>query len=552
MGYEYMWENTAKVLLDGNRMVHSRNVTYDIADYGQDKVLGPPSDKPDKVDLDRDFHEMLRDIVPGGIKTSKPPEDQTPASVKDDEQRGDSLRGDSQPQDYDPGSPAIGTPDFSEYHYGGVEVDLTQQPNIPWPRTPRSSPESWYQPRAADPKDRSGRGAGVERYEPHTAVTDQPRAIFLATMDQVQRLDQDAEVFSARMDLAMKELQAGGHRDPQAIIYAASVVGQHAQKDMNWKKALDSNQRSDILTALELEMTSLQKTILTAITKDDDDFNLAVKIATPGRLLLDIKRSGKYKVRGVKQGFKEDKELSDGPDFIYYSNVVKLNAVRLTMFKRRRRGRITGIKDVSVAFLQSDPYPDGQIKYISLKNPITGSWQYFRQTGPIYGEASAPVRWEKTIAPWLEEQGFVRGCNEPGVFYMQERDLLLLLYVDDLLAEGERSDVEWIFNLLSIRFDCKDTDYLEPGTTIDYLGMDLIATEDAHCISMEKYIQNAVDILNLQDYKKSTMPMTAPIETDDTLLVGTDVTHFMSALGMLGWLASTARPDVAYTFSRIA
>ena len=129
--YEYMWENTVKVLLDGNRMVHTRNVTYDIADYGQDKVLGPPSDKPDKVDLDRDFHEMLRDIVPGGIKTSKPPEDQTPASVKDDEQRGDSLRGDSQPQDYDPGSPAIGTPDFSEDHYGGVEVDLTQQPNIP-------------------------------------------------------------------------------------------------------------------------------------------------------------------------------------------------------------------------------------------------------------------------------------------------------------------------------------------------------------------------------------------------------------------------------------
>jgi len=133
---------------------------------------------------------------------------------------------------------------------------------------------------------------------------------------------------------------------------------------------------------------------------------------------------------------------------------------------------------------------------------------------------------------------------------MQERDLLLLLYVDDLLAEGERSDVEWIFNLLSIRFDCKDTDYLEPGTTIDYLGMDLIATEDAHCISMEKYIQNAVDILNLQDYKKSTMPMTAPIETNATLLVGTDVTHFMSALGMLGWLASTARPDVAYYLDR--
>ena len=59
MDYKHMWGTTAKNLLDENHMVHSRNVTYDIADYGQDKVLGPPSDDPDKVDLDRDFHEML-------------------------------------------------------------------------------------------------------------------------------------------------------------------------------------------------------------------------------------------------------------------------------------------------------------------------------------------------------------------------------------------------------------------------------------------------------------------------------------------------------------
>ena len=84
---------------------------------------------------------------------------------------------------------------------------------------------------------------------------------------------------------------------------------------MSWKKGLDSNQRQAVITALDLEMTSPQKTILTTITKDDEDFALAVKTATPRRLLLDIKRSGKYKVRGVKQGFKEDKELSDSPNF---------------------------------------------------------------------------------------------------------------------------------------------------------------------------------------------------------------------------------------------
>ena len=67
---------------------------------------------------------------------------------------------------------------------------------------------------------------------------------------------------------------------------------------------------------------------------------------------------------------------------------------------------------------------------------------YFRQDGLIYGEASAPVRWENTIAPWLEEQGFERGKNEKSVFYHKERDLLLLLYVDDCLVDGQEEDIK--------------------------------------------------------------------------------------------------------------
>ena len=46
------------------------------------------------------------------------------------------------------------------------------------------------------------------------------------------------------------------------------------------------------------------------------------------------------------------------------------------------------------------------VKYLKMKNPFAGKWEYWIQMGPIYGEASAPVRWESTIAPWLVEQGF--------------------------------------------------------------------------------------------------------------------------------------------------
>ena len=113
--------------------------------------------------------------------------------------------------------------------------------------------------------------------------------------------------------------------------------------------------------------------------------------------------------------------------------------------RRRRHGRALGIKDVSIDFLQADSYPDGTIRYICFRDPVTHVWNYYRQIGPtyVYGEVSAPKRWEDTIAPWFESMGFVRGENERSCFYHKERDLLIVLYVDDCLADGDAADVQY-------------------------------------------------------------------------------------------------------------
>ena len=280
-------------------------------------------------------------------------------------------------------------------------------------------------------------------------------------------MDNDLEIYNAAIERASQNLKAKtkNETDGAAYLIAAQSMADHAQKDMNWKKALDSEHRKPAIEALNNELTSLQKTILTEVFPTDSTYEVAVLNATPGRLLLDIKRSGKYKVRGVKQGFRENTAVTDGPDFNYYSSVVRLFTVRIALCSRRSREHIIAIKDVSTAFLQSESYPDGQVKYVSFKNPITGKWHYYSQSGPIYGEASAPVRWENTIAPWIEKQGFERGENDRCIFYHPERDLLLLLYVDDCLAKGLPEDVEWIFALLGEEFDCKDTEYLDIDTS---------------------------------------------------------------------------------------
>ena len=105
-------------------------------------------------------------------------------------------------------------------------------------------------------------------------------------------------------------------------------------------------------------------------------------------------------------------------------------------------------------------------------NPITKEWEYWEQSGPIYGEASAPARWEGTIAPWLMQQGFIRGDNEPCVYYHPSRDLLILLYVDDIQYDGASwEDVEWCSGELEKRFKCKELDKLVKGNPVDHLGI---------------------------------------------------------------------------------
>ena len=147
---------------------------------------------------------------------------------------------------------------------------------------------------------------------------------------------------------------------------------------MSWKQALKGTHRESSIEALNKELDSLQKTILTRIMPDHPSYDRAKIEATPGRLLLDIKRSGMCKVRGVKQCFREDTESTDGVDFNCYSNVIKLHAVRTALFpKRASRNHQIGINDVSVAFLQSNKYTDGKVKYICFKHPVTGEWQYF-------------------------------------------------------------------------------------------------------------------------------------------------------------------------------
>ena len=79
------------------------------------------------------------------------------------------------------------------------------------------------------------------------------------------------------------------------------------------------------------------------------------------------------------QGFKEARELLDGADFDYASNVISLTAIRQMFMRLLEDGEVIAQVDVATAILQSTPFgPDEAPRYLVVKDPVTQQLRYSR------------------------------------------------------------------------------------------------------------------------------------------------------------------------------
>ena len=93
---------------------------------------------------------------------------------------------------------------------------------------------------------------------------------------------------------------------------------------------------------------------------------------------------------------------------------------------------------VSYAFLQSNPYGGGKVKYTPWKDALTGMMRAFRASGPQYGERSAPTRWLDTLIEFMASIGFESCYNEPSVFIDRKTGVIVAVHVDDATVYGKK------------------------------------------------------------------------------------------------------------------
>jgi hypothetical protein len=521
VGFHDPFSSTYAVLLDGNRLVHSLNVTFNDADYA---VGSAPSLQPDHggavlIPSGTDgvqFEEATQeDLLTGG----------SPATTHGD------MRDEN--------------PLFQLFHQPYVRIEPL--PPMPVARPEFFEPEDDAWKHGGDPKPRA-------RPSYHGMHVTESAKVFLAKVTQSISVTDPTQ----SDDLVQEALQEFTNSDSSpidfgSIMSACYMLAQSdSTKDMNWSRALQTADRGRMIDALTSEEDSLEGSILEEITIDHPDHAEAIREAISGRYLLDQRRSGDYKARGVKQGFKEDKATADGPGFSYYSHMAKLAVVRMMLFRRNRGNRELAIKDVCTAFLQAKPFPPHIRKFLKMKNPFTGITKHYRQHGPIYGEASAPIRWEDTITPELEKGGFERGLNQPTAFLHEDLDLVALLYVDDGLADGAGdAEIAQFCKVMEDAFDCKETVHMKEYAKMDYLGLEVSKDKEFLYLSMVAYIENSCEKLfpELANSRPLSSPIDQPIELDSPRLDAGRTKMALTANGHLAWIVNTVRCECAVAFS---
>ena len=287
---------------------------------------------------------------------------------------------------------------------------------------------------------------------------------------------------------------------------------------------------------------------------------------TPGKKIVgstwayDVKRNddgtlSRFKARLCAQGFSQ----VEGVDFINtYSNTVHHDTLRLLFaIAAALKLRLTGA-DVKTAYLYGIidtlvymKQPRGYEKYGPDGKPMV-----CKLMKSIYGLRQSGARWEAKLVEHLLKLGFARCEYDPCLFKIHEGPNLLLLcvYVDDLCFASSSDEYRAkIFAQLTKTFQLTDTGDLTWILNTN-ISQDLAAGTVS--VSQKTYIEEAVRKFfpnGLPEKNGRLIPCDESISSLEPLGEGEMIDpSYRSGVGMLVWLTSISRPDVAYTHSMLA
>jgi hypothetical protein len=319
--------------------------------------------------------------------------------------------------------------------------------------------------------------------------------------------------------------------DPDTLTFDQAM--QDSEHKEQWKEAM-----RDEIQQLENHGTWEQVSITDAKTK-----------VLPVTWVLRRKRSPDGEIKKLKGRLCIRGDLQEGV-FDTFAPVVAWSSVRLFLVLTMMMRWETCSIDFSNAFVQAE-----------LKEPV---WIHlprgFHSNGTaktclrlkrsLYGLSEAPRLWHEHLLKALLELGLTPSRQDQCLFYT--KNLLIVLYVDDAgIAAPETKYIdEFIMGLQRKGFNLT-----KEGSFSEFLGIKFTEDTSAGTITLTQkgLIKKIIAATNLEDCNPNWTPAaTAALGIDPEGPPMDEEWSYRSIVGMLLYLSTNTRPDIAFAVSQVA
>ncbi len=336
--------------------------------------------------------------------------------------------------------------------------------------------------------------------------------------------------------------------DPDSRI--APVAYKAAQTDpdtFNWDEAMASPYRKEFLAAADVEIDQL---VEKETWFEDLKSNATTKII-PSQWVFRIKRSSdgttikKFKARICLRGdLQEDKGLSN------YSPVASWISVRSFLVISAIRNWVTISIDFSNAFVQSKlPADDPVWMHVPRGYKSTKGPNYcLKLVKSLYGHKRAPLLWFNHSSEAFKRLGLTQSKHDECLWYGDE--IMVVQYVDDcgISAPNQARIDQFVKDLRDLGFELTQEDSFE-----EFLGIKFKYNDDGSIECTQKgLIQKTLEAAGMVDCNPNSTPTT--LHTLGSNKDGQPMTeswNYRAICGMLLYLSTNTRPDIAFAVSQV-
>jgi hypothetical protein len=170
----------------------------------------------------------------------------------------------------------------------------------------------------------------------------------------------------------------------------------------------------------------------------------------------------------------------------------------------------------------------------------------------LYGLKQSGREWYIEACRGLRSLGLTPCFSEPGIFATENRDLIVGLYVDDMLILGAKLQaVQELIKGIASLWEIKD---LGPVSKILGIQVRRNRSEKTLFIDQSQYIESTIERFRLSDAK----PINLPASDRNSLVRGhsgepqADQSLYQQAIGSLMWIMKCSRMDIAYVVGQLS